>query len=441
MSPNQFSSWRTTCLWLGMAGIGMACAPVHAVDLQILTQQALAQSPTLRAAQANVNATQETQPQARASARLPTVNFSADAHAAYQQADSAGDDSFTNYGYSINVVQPLYHPDREARLRQTETQIAQAEANYQVVAQDLILQVAERYFAVLGAQDDFSLAEAERTALIQQLKQAQQRFKFGMSPITDVNEAQASHDLAQATVIAAENSIAQTLEALQETVGSFQPPLAKLKTPLDLQPPTETLEQRIAQGLQQNPAILAAQYAVSTAKAEVSVQQAGKAASVDAIASHGYDFSSSDRGDKTFNQSIGVQLSIPLYQGGVTESRTRQARFQLDSAQENLEQSRRSVLRGVSDSYRSIITSSNRVRALEQAVRSGESALDATRVGFEAGTRTLVDVLNVQRDVFRAKRDLARERYNYLLSLLRLERAGGGLELADTAQLNVWLQP
>ncbi len=418
----------------------LTCWVAAAADLQTLTRQALAQSPTLRAAQATVNATRETRPQAQASARRPNVTFSAEASAAAQQADTAGDDRFTRHGYSVSLVQPLYHPDREARLRQTDTQIAQAEANYQAAEQDLILQVAERYFAVLGAQDDFSFAEAERKALVQQLEQAQQRFKVGMSPITDVNEAQASHDLAQAAVIAAENSIAQALEALQETVGPLQPPLARLKTPLELQTPSTSLEQLTTRGLQHNPAVQAAQYAVATAKEEIKLQQAGKAASVDAVASHGYAASSSDRGDDAFNHSIGVQLSVPLYQGGLTEARTRQARFQLDNAQETLEQSRRSVLRSISDSYRSITTASNRVRALEQAVRSGESALAASQVGFDAGTRTLVDVLNVQRDLFRAKRDLAKERYNYLLGLLRLERAGGELTLEDIARINDWLQ-
>jgi outer membrane protein len=413
---------------------------VQAADLSGLTQQALAQNPSLRAAQASLNATQETQPQARAAARLPNVILGADANLVQQNSDVAGDDSFTQYGYSVSLVQPLYHPEREARLRQTDAQISAAEASYQTALQSLILQVAESYFAALAAQDDRNLAKAEQSAITRQLDQAQQRFQVGISPVTDVNEAQASYDLAQAAVIAAENGIAQALAALGEIAGEFALPLAKLGATPTLQAPPESLATLTEAGLLNSPSIRAALQAVRSATEEVALQGAGKSASVDAIASHGYDHSSSNRGDAVFNTVIGVQLSVPLYQGGVTDSRTRQARFQLASAQESLEQARRATRRSIGDSYRGITTAINRVQALEQAVRSGESALTATNAGLEAGTRTVVDVLNVQRDLFRVKRDLARERYNYLLGLLRLARAGGKLAEADVQTVNQWLQ-
>jgi len=192
--------------------------------------------------------------------------------------------------------------------------------------------------------------------------------------------------------------------------------------------------------LQHNPVVQSARLASEVARKEIARRRAQRYPTLDLVGSLGRSHTNSAVGRDADTRSIGLQLAVPLYSGGALVTATRQARHQFIAAQENLDAKRREVVRKVRDAYRGIQTAMSRVAALKATVRSALSALEATEAGFQAGTRTLVDVLNSQSDLFRARRDYAQARYDYVLSTLRLLNAAGTLSVEDVKRVNTWLK-
>ncbi len=417
---------------------------VAAEDLLQVYELARQNDPQLAAASANRDAVLEARPLAR-SQLLPNVGLSADL--TWQDQDVSGgaaalfpDGSSTNRGAAVTLVQPLYRRDRLLQLEQADSQIAQAEADYVVSEQGLALRVAQAYFRVLAAQDNLGFAQSEEKAIERQLDQAKQRFEVGLIAITDVHEAQARFDQARADEINARNLLDNSWEALREIVGPELPAdLAPLQAqiPLDLPAPAD-LDEWSEQALRNNPGVQSAQQAVETARTEIEVQRSGHFPAVDMVGAYQLSRSSEDRDVDT--TSLGVQLAVPLYAGGGISAATRQARHNLTASQDVLDQQRRAVDRQVRDAYRGVESTISRVQALQATTVSAQSALDATTAGFDVGTRTLVDVLNSQRDLFDAQRNYALARYDYVLTILTLEQAAGTLDAEDVTRVNAWLE-
>ena len=330
-----------------------------------------------------------------------------------------------------------------AGLGQADALVAQAKATLDAAKQDLILRVASRYFAVLAAKDDLSFAKAERTAIHQQLIQTQQRYKVGLIAITDVQEAQARYDQTVARSIVAANALAISRESLREITANAPGQLAPLSNthPL-LKPDPEDINQWVSKALTQNAQLIATREAVEVAREEVSKQRAGHFPTLDLVANHSYgnygggQFGKRDVEDNT----ISLQLNVPLFQGGLVNSLTRAASYRLEEAKEKLEQQTRATEKQARNSYLSVIANISQVTALKQALASSQVALKATQAGFEVGTRTAVDVLDSQRGRYLALRDYAQVRYNYILETLRLKQAAGTLSEMDIQQLNPWLK-
>ena len=423
--------------------VGLAANAVNAGDLASVYQLAAQNDPTLAAAQATRDATLEQQPIAR-SLLLPNLSISGEANQTNQDFKGPlGNNDFGSQAAALQLLQPLYRRDRLIRLDQAKDQVAQADLNLSAAEQDLIIRVATAYFTVLGAQDNLEFSVSEKKAIARQLDQAKQRFEVGLIAITGVHEAQARFDQARADELAAENLLDNAIEALVQITGEYVDTLAVLKREIPLNnPEPSSLEVWAETALAKNPDLLSAQYDTEIAKKQIDFQSSGHWPSLDLVGSYGVA-----RSDSGFSQgtndsdtgTIGLQLNIPLYSGGGVNAATRQAVAQHEASKDVLEERRRSVRAQVRNAYRGVQSSISRVNALEATQVSANSALEATEAGFEVGTRTLVDVLNSQSDLFAAKRDLARSRYDYILNTLRLFQASGSLDESDVALVNTWL--
>lgn len=427
-----------------LVALAISGMPVVAADLAAAYKLATENDPTLRAARANRDATYEAKPIAR-SQLLPNVSLNGDANWNHQDVDSFSlgsyNDNFSTMNASVQVVHPLFRKDRTIQLEQAEDEVEQADIDYDIAEQDLIQRLVEAYFNVLSAQDTLAFAESELKAIERQLDQAKQRFEVGLIAITGVHEAQARYDQARADRILARNSLENALEVLHEITLEVVQPLAELREKVELPPPDPgSLDEWTEIALKNNPNIISAQFDVDIARKEIEYQDAADSPAVDLVGSYGLSRSDADFSSDSDSGVLGLQLNLPLYTGGGVQASTRQARFRYEAAQEVLEQRRRAIQTQVRNSYRGVIDSISRVEALAAAQVSAKSALEATEAGFEVGTRTLVDVLDGQRDLFRARRDYAQARYGYILTYLTLKQAAGTLAEGDVTTVNGWLQ-
>lgn len=427
------------CIALPLVGVDAA-----AEDLAAVYALAGQNDPQLLAARATREANLEAKPLARAQL-LPNVTLSGDATYNYQDIKKSFrgkyDDEFPSADASVQLVQPLYRKDRMIQLDQAEDQVAKADVDLLNAEQDLIRRVADAYFAVLLAEDTLRLAQANTKATERQLDQAKQRFEVGLIAITGVHEAQARYDTDRADEILAQSNLDNAGETLREITRETVQPLSRLKSQIPLNPPTPaSLDEWTDTALQNNPGVRSAKFDVEIARKQIELIDAGDAPAVDLVGSYSLLRSDAFGGTDANNAAIGVQLSLPLYTGGGVQAGTRQARYQYQAAQEVLEQRRRAVSTQVRNAYRGVLSSISRVHAFEAAQVSAKSALEATEAGFEVGTRTLVDVLDSQRDLFLARRDYLQSRYDYILNTLSLFQAAGTLSADDVATVNAWLE-
>ncbi|MCW8841234.1 MAG: TolC family outer membrane protein [Gammaproteobacteria bacterium] len=415
----------------------LGSAASHAEDLLDIYRFALENDPQLRAAEAANRAVQETRAQSR-SPLLPQINLSANI------TENSGDVyEGTGQGYTLSLNQSLYHHDYYVQLRQTDANIARADAEFEATRQGTLLRAAEAYFDLLAAQDNLTTAEASKRAISQQLRQTEQRFEVGLSAITDVHEAQAGYDAAVAAEIGAQNQLDVARENLRAIIGQEPMALATLQEEIPLLTPEPAdIDQWVNMAQQQNLALLAAESASRVAAEEMNRRQAGHYPTLDLVANHNYsdttDYESG--GSETDTNQIGLQLNVPIYSGGLTTAQTREARELYSQAMENLELQRRTTIRDTRSAYLAVTTGISQVKARRQALSSAQTALEATQAGFEVGTRTAVDVLNAQQVRFQAQSEYYRARYDYILASLQLRQAAGSLSETDLAEVNNWLK-
>ncbi len=416
--------------------------PLLADDLESIYRLALDADPEYQAAIATHAAALEILPQSRA-ALLPDIGLSGNVSRDRFDPRSSGDTSYaTNKTYSVGLRQALYQRERFVALQQADSRIAQADAELEAARQNLLLRVATLYFIQLGAQDNLEFVGADKDAIARTLDQAEQRFEVGLAAITDSLEARARFHTAISDEINAEQLLADAGEALRELTGEMTGTLKILQPEIPLASPDPAdQEQWVSAAVEQNPQLLAARAATETAKQEIERQRSGHYPSLDMTADVSYlDNRFGGIADvKRNDSSIGLEFNLPLYQGGLTSSQTRQSRAEYNAAMENQVLQYRATERQTRDDYRGVISGISKVRALQRAVESNEKAVEAAETGFEVGTRTVVDVLDAQRELLRARRDYARSRYDYLLDTLRLKQAAGILAGEDLAQINEWL--
>ena len=435
-----------TILALGLLAGGSATA----ADLLEIYRAALASDPVYSAARASWQASQEKLPQGRAGL-LPQASLSASTQ--YNDRDlnfptpgvTGSQSQYNSNSASVSVTQPIYRRQNFVIYDQAKTQVALADAQLASAGQDLILRVAQAYFDVLLARDTVAFAESQKIAIGQQLEQAKRNFEVGNATITDTHEAQARYDLVTAQEIGARNDLEVKNRALEQLIGRAAPALAVLgKRFSPLPPDPASMEQWVEQARTVGLQVRIAQENLTFSSQDVQRNRGAHHPTLDAFASVTESTSRSDlqggSGTETNAKVIGLQLAIPLYQGGAINSRVREALANEDRARQDLENARRSAELAARSGYLGVTSGIAQVRALEAALVSNQSSLDSTRLGQEVGVRTQVDVLNAQQLLFSARRALAEARYNYILSLLRLIAATGQLTEADLQRVNAWLE-
>ncbi len=425
---------------------------VFAVDLVGVHDLAVKNDPQLKAAAYRRDASGEIKRQAWANL-LPSLNGSAALEKGNNDVSVQGTriskSDIDTERYGLDLRQSLYAQSNYEQLDIARGQVSQAEATYNIAYEDFLIRVAVGYFGVLTAQDGVIFAEAEEKALQRQFEQAEQRFEVGLTAVTDVHEARASYDNARARAIVSRNNLADSKEVIYELTGQYFDEIKPLQESLPLvKPLPENPAEWVTIAMLNNPAVIAANRGVDIADATVRLQRSGHFPTLDLVASTN-KFTNNKfliRDDfqqpigtvplTSKNQQWGLQLSVPIYQGGVINSRTRQARYTLNAVNEDLDQQQRAVVRQTNNAYRAVIAGIEQVGAFGQALVSAESALEATQAGFEVGTRTIVDVLIAQQRFFQAQRDNSQARHSYILDHLRLKAAVGVLAEEDLHKIN-----
>ena len=417
--------------------------PLFAADLIDIYRDALSQDPVYNSARYAYDAGKEALPQARAGV-LPSIGFSASVNRNNRETEGFDKLDYNGHSYTLSLSQPLFRMQNWIALDQAGLQVKQSEAVFADASQGLIVRTAQAYFDVLLAQDNVSLSGAQKTAISEQLAQAKRNFEVGTATITDTYEAQAKYDLAVAKEISDLNDQEIKKQALQQLIGKMPASLAPLRDNpgLALPQPSE-MEQWVKAAEEASPVIAQLRLAYEIATKEVSRNRSGHLPTLDLTGSYTngntpLTTASGSLGSLVDNKSsvIGLTLSIPLYQGGGTQSRIRQSLSNKDRAEQDLENTKRTVSQSVRQSYLGVTNGVAQVKALEAALVSNKSSLDATVLGKEVGVRTNVDVLNAQQQLFQAQRDLQQARYTTILSQLRLKSAAGRLKEEDLAEVN-----
>lgn len=414
---------------------------VFAQDLLQTYELALENDPRLKQAQANLAAVGESDDQGFARL-LPVLSVSASS--SFNRLDNKkrtfqgfGVQEYWNNSAGLNLSQPVFHWEYWVQLSQADNQIAQAEAQYLAEQQNLMLRVTEAYFNVLAAEDNLHFLRAEKDAIGKQLEQAEQRFEVGLIAITDVHEARAGFDQVRADVIAAEYLVDNRKEQLREIIGENAADLVGLGKQLPLQAPQPAdIEAWSKIADTQNLTVVSILNETEVARKTIELQRSGHYPTLDLVGSVTKTDNNSVFGLRGDQETIGLQLNVPLFEGGAVNSRIREAEHRYEQSKEKLLETRRAVNREVKNAYRGLISSISRVEALKAAVVSAESALEATSAGFEVGTRTMVDVLKVQSNLYAARRDYARARYDYLINAVKLKQSASNLMREDLEAIN-----
>ncbi len=430
-----------------------ACASAiaaHGADLLEVYKQAQGADAVYASARATWTATQEKLPQAR-SGLLPSISLSGstqynDREVTFRDPTVPGNSArFNSNALNLSLSQPLYRRQNTVAVAQSRTQVDQADAVLAQAAQDLITRVAQAYVDVLLSRDNVAFAGAQKTAIAEQLQQAKISFQVGTATITDTHEAQARFDLATSQEIAAKSDLDVKQRALELLIGKNTPVLAPLSARLQLVPPEPAvLDKWVEEARSANPQVRAAEQGLTLAQQEVVRNRGAHYPTLDAFAGVTRNASGvgtlGGPGTDINNRNIGLQLAVPIYQGGLVTSRVREAAASEEKARQDVESARRGVELQARQNYLGVTSGIAQVRALEAALTSSQSALDSTRLGREVGVRTQVDVLNAQQQLFSARRDLAQAKYNYIMSTLRLKAAVGRLTEADVVAVNAWLE-
>lgn len=438
---------------LAFSALALAiCASVSAADLLEVYELARASDPQLAAAQSRQLSVGQNVPLAR-SVLLPQLNGSWDVRRSStdgtvfsQELDR--DVSYSSDGrvrsYGVNLQQSVYRRSNYLNLKAARFQAARGISEYDAALDNLLYRTAEAYFGVLTAQSNLTSADAEERAVGRQLEQADQRFEVGLTAITDVHEARARYDGARAAAILARNALDDAFEALFEITGKPLDSIESLKAEIELKTPEPAdAEKWVGIAIENSPALASQQLAVDAAAANAQSQWSEHLPYLSLNGNYGEERSGGDVGLFSLRDpkstSLTLTLNVPIFSGGATSARYRQAIYDRDTTSDVLEQTRRATVRQTRSAYRSAVAGVSEVDARKQALVSAQSALEATQAGFEVGTRTIVDVLLSQQQQFAAEREYARARHTFILNNLLLKKAAGTIDVADIKAVNALL--
>lgn len=433
---------------LGVVVAAMLAGQAQAADLLTITRDALDNNSELEAARANTNRVEEGRNIERADL-LPQVNASGETayNHLFESQSQAGfsgtrnDDDYASYGLNLQATQALYDAVDSREVGVAERLIDQQIYVQAATEQQVLIDTASAYFDILRAYDILEARLAQERAIGRQLEQAQEQFDVGLIAITEVEEARASFDQSRAERIAAQSDQQVAFESLERLTGKRYESIERLQEALPITLPNPASRDAwIALAIDNNPQVLAQQAAVEVARQQVAVARAGHLPKVDAFANYAYKDNDNDTlSDHDSNAQVGVSATLPIYTGGRTSASVRQSTYALEASQYDFESERREAVLQVRSLYTQVSNDVSAVAARKQAIVSNQSALDATRAGYEVGTRNIVDVLNAEQNLYNAIADYADARYDYVVDILSLRRQSGLLDAEAIAQINRYL--
>lgn len=421
-------------------------------DLVSVYHEAVDNNADLAAARADYDARKEVVPQARAGL-LPNLSGGAESSNVRTSIDQPSMTTTRSaVVYQATLAQPIFRADRWFQLKAAESVNEQAALQLSATEQNLILQTAESYFSVLRAQDTLASTKAEEAAFKRQLDQSRERFDVGLSDKTDVLQSQASYDTARANRIVAQRQVEDAFEALITLTNRQYNSIEGMRHSLPILPPTpNNAKAWVDTAAQQNLNLLASNFAVEAAEETLKQRKAGHAPTLDAVAQYktgdndGFGLSNPNALQQRYSgdvsqRSIGLQLNIPIYSGGLTSSQVRESYSRLNQTEQQREALRRQVVENTRNLHRAVNTDVEQVQARKQSIISNQSALEATEIGYQVGTRNIVDVLDAQRQLYSSVRNYNDTRYDYILDNLRLKQAAGTLNPGDLEALSRYLK-
>ena len=437
----------------GLFAVVLVCAgaaPLHAEDLTEVFVASRLNDPKYRAARYEFEAASYAEPQARA-ALLPTIsaeylrtrtdqNILASNNAVF----ASGRSMYSTESQTLSLTQPIFKLSAWRGYQQAKIKVKQAAAVYSAAEQDLMLRAATAYLNVLAARDALAFAGAERDAIRRQLDLVQQRFSSGLVAIANLHDAKARFAVKEADVVAARNDLDDKVQALRELTGKVHTRLKPLRDNIVLeQPDPNNIEHWVEKSLSQNLTLEARRQAVEIAQQEIGRQQAGHYPSADLVVTQ----NRKDTGGSLFGGGsnvetgeVTVRISIPFYSGGLVSALSGEAIKRYEGAREDLERDARQTERQARAAFQGVTGGVTRIQALSQSVQSAESARELKVEGYKSGLETILQVLDAERDLYAAKRDSAKARYDFLLNRLRLKQAVGTLSEADLDAINRMLQ-
>lgn len=436
--------------WCAIGAVAsLAAARAEAIDL--LSAYGLAQGgdPTFEASRYALDAGREKLPQARAGV-LPTINLNGNGNRQNGQANFAGsayqDRNVNSWAWNLQLSQPVVRVANWIGVAQAGAQVELAEAQYSQAEADLILRTAQAYFDLLTARDSVTVATAQLRAVEQQRVLAKRRFDVGEATITDVYEAQSRHDLGRSQLVQALNDQESKRAELERLTGPMPDALAGLKANVNLPAPQPAdVGAWIGNARENSPNVRIQLAAVEVAEKEVSKNRANHLPTLDFTAGYGKNYTSgtmtspADIENRVKSGTVGLQLTIPLYQGGAVNSRVTEAIANRYKSLAELEAARRQAATQARQAYGGVTSGLSQVDALTSAVASSLDAVNANKIGYRIGTRVNIDVLNAEQQLFAAQRDLAKARYDTILQGLRLKAAAGTIAESDVIAVNALL--
>jgi len=425
-------------IWVLLA-LGLTSGAVGAANLSEIYRLAKQNDPLFASAQEAYKAGLEKLPQGRATL-LPTVSLNANTRQNDIDSNLSGSKNYQSQGFGLSLTQPLFRMQNLETYEQGKLQAMLAEQQFKLVEQQLVLRVAQAYFDVLQAEDTLSAAQAERQAYAEQLAQAKRSFEVGTATIVDAHNAQASHDVAYANELKAQNDLEVKRRALEKLLNAPAPKLARLGEQAQVaRPEPDDMDAWVKQAEANGLAVAQAQTALEIARREADKQREGHYPTLDLAASYSDNRNASlgtVTGVDVKSTVLGLEFNLPLYQGGATSSKVREALANQEKARYDLDNARRQTVLDARQAYLGVISGKAQIAALEQAVVSSQAQLDSSQLGLEVGVRTRVDVLNAQQQLYANKRQLSAARYQTLIAGLQLKLAAGGLVEADVQTID-----
>jgi len=434
------------CLWAA------ANPSDKTADLLGIYQQAVINDATLSASRHAVAAQREAVPQARAGL-LPTLSAGGNIESVRLERDAPTLTRTRSQSvFQANLNQPIFRLDRWFALEAAQASTNQAELEHSAKEQELILKAAQAYFDVLRTRDLLAASKAEESALKRQQKQAQSRLENGAASITDVLDAQAAFDNAQANRKLAERKVDDAFEALSRLTRQDYSTIEGIEHQLPIETPQPNdANAWVTNAVRQNLSLQASSFAVAAAEHVQRQRKAGFAPTLDAVVSYrrgdndsfGYsnptDFNRSDYQGNVAQRSVGIELNIPMYSGGSTRSQVRETTERLSQSEDEREDLRREVVQNVRNLHRAVNSDVEQVIARRQTILSTQASVKASQVGRELGTRNTADVLNAQRQLYNAVREYNNARYDYIIDTLKLKQTAGTLSPADLSSLAMYM--